>query len=401
MKQIVAAVAACLLCATSSFAQPFPGNVIKIGIMNDQSGPYSDNCGPGSVTAARLAIADHNGAVNGTKIELVIADDQNKPDVGLAQATRWVDDEGVDAILGCSATSIALAVSDVMKARKKPYMLVGTASAALTNDRCSPMNTQWVQDTYALPKAIVRSLLSQGLDSWYFITVDYVFGKDWQADATRFIEAGGGKVLGSVLHPLNTTDFSSFLLRAQASKAKAIALANSGSDFANAMKQAGEFGIVEGGQRMAPLGLLMNAAHSIGLKALGNVSLTTIFYWDRDEETRTFTKRYRAAFNDRYPNEFQASTYSAINHYLKAVEAAGTDDGAAVQAKMKALPIDDFELKGVKIRADGQVMRPVLSARIKTPEESKYPYDYYQVTGTLPPEDIFRPAAESACPLMK
>ena len=387
--------------AAAASAQGISGDVIKIGVMNDQAGPYSDNCGPGSVAAARLAVQDAGGAINGKKIEILVADDQNKPDVGVAAALRWLDAEGVDAIVGCSATSIALAVSDIMKQRSKPYMLVGTASSALTNDRCSPMTTQWMQDTYALPKAVVKSLLGQKLDTWYFITVDYAFGKDWQADTTRFIEQGGGKVIGSVLHPLNANDFSSFLLRAQSSKAKVIALANSGSDFANVIKQAGEFGIAESGQKVAPLGLYINATHGIGLKSLQNVNMTTPFYWDRTDESRAFTKRFRAAFNDRTPNEAQATTYSAVTHYLKAVAATGTDDGPAVMAKMKETPINDFDMKNVKIRADGQVMRPLYAARIKTPAQSKYPYDYYEVTGTVAPEDVFRPVAESTCPLIK
>ena len=249
-----------------------------------------------------------------------------------------MDNEGVDAIVGCSASSIALAVHDIMKERKKPYMLAGTASSAFTNEKCSPMTTQWVQDTYALPRATVKSLLAQGQDTWFFITVDYAFGKAWQADTTKFIEQGGGKVLGSVLHPLNSTDFSSFLLRAQSSKAKVIALANSGSDFANVMKQAQEFGISEGGQKLAPLGLFINATHGIGLQVLQDVRLTTPFYWDRTDETRAFAKRYQAAFNGRMPNEAQASTYSAVSHYLKAVAAAGTDEGDAVMPRCARSP---------------------------------------------------------------
>ncbi|MDO6965074.1 branched-chain amino acid transport system substrate-binding protein [Rhizobium alvei] len=377
------------------------GDVIRIGVMNDQSGPYADNCGPGSVAAAKLAVEDAGGEIDGKKIEIVIADDQNKPDVGVAAAMKWVDEEGVDTIVGCSASSIALAVQDIMKDRKKPYMLAGTASSAFTNDKCTPMTTQWVQDTYALPKATVKSLLSQGLDTWYFVTVDYAFGKAWQTDATKFIEQGGGKVLGSVLHPLNSSDFSSFLLQAQASGAKVIALANSGADFANAMKQAQEFGIAEGGQKMAPLGLFLNQTHGIGLDILQDVRLSTPFYWDRDDETRAFAKRFMAAFNDRAPNEAQAGTYSAVNHYLKAVKAAGTDDGEAVMAKMRETPINDFEMKDISIRADGQVMRPLLSARIKKPDESKYPYDYYEITGTVTAEDAWRPASESACEALK
>ena len=377
------------------------GDVIKIGIMNDQSGPYADNCGPGSVAAAKLAIEDAGGAVDGKKIELVVADDQNKPDVGVAAAMKWVDQEGVDTIVGCSASSIALAVSDIMKDRKKPYMLAGTASSAFTNDKCSPMTTQWVLDTYSLPKATAKSLVGAGLTTWFFVTVDYAFGKAWQADTTKFIEAAGGKVVGSVLHPLNSTDFSSFLLQAQSSGAKVVAFANSGADFANAIKQAQEFGLAEGGQSLVPLGLMLNQTHGIGLQILQNVKLSTPFYWDANDETRAFAKRFMAAFNNRAPNEAQAGTYSAIKHYLEAVKAAGSDDGDAVMAKMKAAPINDFEMKDVKIREDGQVMRPLYSARIKMPSESKGPYDYYEITGTIAAEDAWRPAAESACAALK
>jgi len=389
------------MASTLANAQGVSENVIRIGVMNDQSGPYADNCGPGSVAAAKLAVEDAGGAVNGKKIEIVVADDQNKPDVGAATAQKWVDNDGVDTIVGCSASSIALAVNDIMKARKKPYMLVGTASSAFTNEKCSPMTTQWVQDTYALPRATVKSLLAQGQDTWYFITVDYAFGKAWQEDSTRFIEQGGGKVLGSVLHPLNSSDFSSFLLRAQASKAKVIALANSGSDFATVIKQAQEFGIPQGGQTLAPLGLFINATHGIGLNVLHGVRLTTPFYWDRTDETRVFAKRYQAAFNGRMPNEAQASTYSAVHHYLKAVAAADSDDGDAVMAKMRQLPINDFEMKDVPIRIDGQVMRPLYAARIKEPAESKYPYDYYQIVATIAAADAWRPASESVCGLLK
>ena len=388
------------LAALPVLAQGISGEVIRIGVMNDQTGPYSDNCGPGSVAAARLAVSDFGGAINGKKIELVVADDQNKPDIGVAIALRWLDNEGVDAIVGCSASSIALGVQDLMKSRKKPYLLAGTAASVFTNEKCSSMTTQWAMDTYALPKATVKSLLAQGLDTWFFVTVDYAFGKAWQADTTNFIKAGGGKVVGSVLHPLNSSDFSSFLLTAQASGAKIIALANSGSDFANAIKQAQEFGITEK-QQLAPLGLLLNQTHGIGLQSLQNVRLTTPFYWDMTDETRGFAKRYQASFNGRIPNEAQASTYSAVTHYLKAVAATQTDEGEAVMRQMKNTPINDFEMQNVSIRADGQVMRPLYAARIKAPAESKYPYDYYEITATISAEDAWRPALESSCELLK
>ena len=405
--QAFKATSAALLAATMlsapihAYAAGISGDVIKIGIMNDQSGPYADNCGPGSVAAAKLAIEDAGSAVDGKKIELVVADDQNKPDVGVAAAMKWVDKEGVDTIVGCSASSIALAVSDIMKERKKPYMLAGTASSAFTNDKCSPMTTQWVMDTYSLPKATANSLVKDGLKTWFFVTVDYAFGKAWQADTTKFIEAAGGKVVGSVLHPLNSSDFSSFLLQAQASGAKVVAFANSGSDFANGIKQAQEFGLAEGGQTLVPLGLFLNQTHGIGLQILKNVKLSTPFYWDANDETRAFAKRFMAAFNNRAPNEAQAGTYSAIKHYLEAVKATGSDDGDAIMAKMKEMPINDFEMKNVKIRDDGQVMRPLYSARIKTPEQSKGAYDYYEITGTIAPEDAWRPASESACAALK
>jgi branched-chain amino acid transport system substrate-binding protein len=382
-------------------AQGISGDVVKIGIMNDQSGPYADNCGPGSVVAAKLAVEDAGGAINGKKIEIVVADDQNKPDVGAATAAKWIDREGVDAIVGCSASSIAVAVHEMMADRKKPYLLAGTASSVFTNEKCTPMTTQWMADTYALPRAVVSSLISQGHDTWYFVTVDYTFGKTWQADAASFIEKAGGKVVGSVLHPLNTTDFSSYLLQAQSSKAKVIALAHAGADLGNSIKQAAEFGIQKRGQILAPLGMFINNAHAIGLADLADVRVTTVAYWDRNDETRAFTKRYRAAFNGRFPNEAQATTYSAVAHYLKAVKAAGTDDGAAVQAKMRELPVDDFDMKGVKIRADGQVMRPLYSVRVKKPAESKGEYDYYEVVKTVAPEDAWRPVADSACSLLK
>ncbi|MBW8640700.1 ABC transporter substrate-binding protein [Hoeflea sp. WL0058] len=377
------------------------GDVIKIGIMNDQSGPYADNCGPGAVAAAKLAVEDAGGEVNGKKIEIVVADDQNKPDVGAAVALKWLDEEGVDAIVSCSASSIASAVHDMMAERKKPLMLSGTASSFFTNDRCSPMTTQWVVDTYALPRATVNALLGEGIDSYYFITVDYAFGKAWEADATTFIKDGGGEVVGSVLHPLGSNDFSSYLLRAQSSGAKAIALANAGGDLANTMKQASEFGVGTDGQLLVPLGMFINNAHGIGLPVLQNVRLTTAFYWDMDDETRAFTKRYQDAFNGRFPNAPQAGTYSAVAHYLKAAKAADSDDGEAVMQKMKEIPINDFSMKDVSIRDDGQVMRPLYAARIKQPDESKGEYDYYDIISEIAPEDAWRPAADSQCALLK
>lgn len=392
--------ASTVLVPAGASAQEISGDVIKIGIMNDQSGPYADNCGPGAVVAANLAVEDAGGAIDGKKIEIVVADDQNKPDVGAATALKWLDQEGVDAIVGCSASSIAAAVADMMKERNKPYLLAGTAASFFTNEQCTPMNTWWVQDTYAMAKTTIRSLLDQGFKTFYFITVDYTFGTVWQADAEKFIEAGGGEVVGSVLHPLNSTDFSSYLLQAQASGADVIVLANAGADLGNTIKQAAEFGIVEAGQVVAPLGMFINNVHSIGLDSVKDVRITTHFYWDRTDETRAFTERYREKFNDRFPNEAQGSTYSAVNHYLKAVAAAGTDEGEAVVAKMKELPVNDFAMKDVQIRADGQVMQPVYAVRIKGPDESQGPYDYYEIMGEIAPDQAWRAPEDSACSLL-
>lgn len=376
-------------------------NVIKIGVMNDQSGPYADNCGAGSVASVKLAIEDHGGSVNGTPVEVLIADDQNKPDIGVAQALKWVESEGVDAIVGCSASSIALAVQDVMKENEKPYLIAGTASSDTTNAKCSPFGTNWAYDTYTLAKGSVMAQLEQGLDTWYFITVDYTFGKQWQDDATRFIEDNGGTVMGSVLHPLGATDFSSQLLQAQASGAKVIGIANAGSDLANVIKQAREFGIAESGQKLAPLGMQVNNVHGIGLEAMQGLIASAPAYWDENDETRAYTERYTAMLgSDRKPNESQTVTYSAVNHYLKAVEAAGSDAGPEVMAAMREMPVNDVFTHDATIREDGVVLRDMLQVQVKTPEESQYPWDYYKILGTLPAEDVWRPLSESECSLV-
>jgi branched-chain amino acid transport system substrate-binding protein len=393
--------ASSLLATRTASAEDAVGGVLRIGIMADQSGPYADNGGPGSAEAARMAIEDAGGQVLGRKIELLVADDQNKPDVGVSLARKWLDQDGVEAIAGGSASSIALAVQQLMAQRKKPYMLAGTASSSLTNEACSPFGTQWVLDTYSLPKATAKSLVAAGDDTWFFITVDYTFGKQWQADTTQFIQDAGGKVVGSVLHPLNAPDFSSYLLTAQASGAKVIALANSGADFANAVKQAQEFGIGQGAQKIAPLGVLINQIDGIGLASAKGLKIVTPFYWDMNDETRAFAARFKKRFHDRVPNEAMAGTYSAITHYLKAVAAAGTIDGEVVNAKMREMPIDDFEMKNVSIRADGQVMRPMYTATIKSPDQSKYASDDYVITGSVAADQVWRPAAQSKCPLLK
>ncbi|SMH42029.1 ABC transporter substrate-binding protein [Mesorhizobium australicum] len=382
-------------------ADPFSDNVIRIGLINDQSGIYSDTGGPGSVEAARMAIEDFGGEIDGKKIELVVADDQSKPDIGASIVQRWIDKDGVDVIAGGSLSSIAIAIQKITTDNKKPYLIAGPASSGLTNENCTAMSTQWVLDTYALARGIIRSMVADGNDTYYFVTVDYTFGKQSQADATKFIEEAGGKVVGSVLHPLNTNDLSSYLLQAQASGAKVIVLANAGSDFANAMKQSQEFGIQAGGQKVVALGLQINQTHGIGIEAAQGMSLVTPFYWGMNDQTRAFAERFKKRFRDRVPNETMAGFYSAITHYLKAVKEAGTDEGEAVVAKMHEMPVNDFEMSNVKIRADGQVMRPMYSVTVKAPNDVKEPYDYYTVGSVIPAEDLWRPASQSACPLMK
>ena len=391
---------ACTALTATQAAADFSDGVIRIGVMNDQSGPYADNCGTGSVTSVKLAIEDHGGAINGTPIEVVIADDQNKPDIGVAQAMKWVEQEGVDMVVGCSASSIALAVQDIMREHEKPYLVAGSATTETTNSKCSPMTTNWAFNTYTLAKGSVQAQLDQGLDTWYFITVDYTFGKAWQADATRFIEEAGGKVLGSTLHPLGASDFSSQLLQAQASGAKVIGIANAGGDLANVLKQAKEFGIAEAGQHIAPLGLQVNNVHAIGLQATQGLVVSAPAYWAMNDDTRAFTKRYSAAFDGRIPNESQLVTYSAANHYLKALEATGSDAGKDVMASMRATPINDMISENVSIRADGVVYRPMLSVKVKTPAESSGSWDYYQVQGWLNPDQIWPPLSESQCALV-
>jgi branched-chain amino acid transport system substrate-binding protein len=392
---------ACTALTTNMAMADFSDDVIRIGIMNDQSGPYADNCGPGSVTSARLAVEDHGGAVNGTPVEIVIADDQNKPDIGVAQALKWIEEDGVDAIVGCSASSIALAVADIMGEQDKPYLIAGTATTETTNSQCNDMTTNWAFNTYTLAKGSVQSQLDKGLDSWYFITVDYTFGKSWQEDATRFIEEAGGEVLGSTLHPLGATDFSSQLLQAQASGAKVIGIANAGSDLANVLKQAREFGIADAGQTLAPLGLQVNNVHAIGLQATQNLVVSAPAYWAMNDETKAFTERYGAAFDDRYPNESQLVTYSAVNHLLKAMESTGSDDGEAVMAEMRATPINDMISDGVSIRADGAVYRPMLKVRVKEPGESTGEWDYYEVQGWIDAADVWPPLENSECPMVE
>ncbi|GKS83987.1 ABC transporter substrate-binding protein [Acidovorax sp. SUPP1855] len=396
----LALAALALACGAAAHAQ-ISDDVVRIGVMADQTGPYSGNGGPGSTLAVRMAAEDFGGAVLGKPVEVVVADDQNKPDVGLNIARKWLDTEKVDTIVGGSASSIALGISSLLKERKKPYLIAGTVSAELTNKSCSPMNFQFLTDTYALPKAGVQSLMKQGIKSFYFITVDYAFGQAYQDDATRFIQAAGGKVVGSVKHPLGATDFSSYLLQAQSSGAQAIVILNAGLDLSNALKQAAEYKITRGGQVVTVFGMTINSVSAMGLDVAQGLQLTLPFYWDRDEASRAWAKRFMARNKGVVPTYIHAGAYSAAWHYLQAVKAAGTDDGAKVAAKMRELPINDFFSKDVKIREDGQALRTVYAIQVKKPSDSKGPNDFYTVRGEIPPEQTWRPLSESSCDYIK
>ncbi|MDD0838207.1 ABC transporter substrate-binding protein [Curvibacter sp. HBC61] len=389
------------LAAGAAHAQ-ISDDVVRIGVMNDASGPYSGAGGLGSVLAARMAIEDFGGKVNGKTIELVSVDDQNKPDVGLAAARKWIDTDKVDTIVGGSASSIALGVQNFMKEKQKPYLIAGSISSDFTGKACSPMSIQFLNDSYAMPKAGVQLLINRGIKDFYFITVDYAFGAAMQAEATRFIQAAGGKVVGSVKHPLGATDFSSYLLQAQSSGAKGIVILNAGLDLSNSLKQAAEFRITRGGQTLSVFGMTINSVTAMGLDVAQGLNITVPFYWDQNDATRAWSKKFMERSSGGVPPTFtNAGVYSAVTHYLKAVKETGTDAGPAVMAKMKATRVNDFMTQNAPIREDGQVMRAVYPVEVKAPSESKYKYDFYKVGAAIPAEQIFRPLAEGGCDFVK
>jgi len=394
-------VATALALAGGAAMAQISDDVVRIGVMGDLSGPYSGNGGPGSVLAARMAIEDFGGKVNGKNIDLVTVDDQNKPDVGLNAARKWLDTDKVDTIVGGSASSIAFGVQTLMKEKQKPYLIAGTVSADLTGKTCSPMGIQFLVDTYSLPKAGVQLMVNKGIKDFYFITVDYAFGAALQAEATKFVQAAGGRVVGSVKHPLGATDFSSYLLQAQSSGAKGIVILNAGADLSNSLKQAAEFRLTRGGQTLSVFGMTINSVTAMGLDVAQGLNITVPFYWDQDADTRAWSKRFMERNNGVVPTYIQAGVYSAVNHYLKSVKDAGTDDGPKVMAKMKATRVNDFMTKNAAIREDGQVMRSVYPIEVKTPAESKAKYDYYKVGAAIPGDQIFRPLAEGGCDFIK
>ncbi|MBS0220757.1 MAG: ABC transporter substrate-binding protein [Proteobacteria bacterium] len=371
---------------------------LKIGVLAGLSGVYAD-VAQGQVEAMQLAVDDVGGKVLGRPIEIVSADHQNKPDVAAGIARRWYD-EGVKMISGLDTSSVGLAVRKVAQEKGQIDLNVGSASADLTGPACSATGAHWVYDTYALAHVSGNAIVKDGGDTWFFITADYAFGKSMEDETTKIVQAAGGKVLGGVKHPLSTQDFSSYILQAQASKAKIVGLANAGMDTVNAIKQAAEFGLVKGGQRMTALIVFESDVQSLGLPVAQGLVLTTAFYWDLNDETRAWTKRFRAK-KDKLPNLTTAGVYSATLHYLKAMQAAGTDDPKAVMAKMREMPVNDMMTKNGKLREDGRLVRDMYLFQVKSPAESKGKDDIYKLIATVPGDQAYRPLKDGHCPLIK
>jgi branched-chain amino acid transport system substrate-binding protein len=386
---------------TSALAQD---KTAKIGVLNDMSSLYADIGGPNAVVAIKMAVEDSGLPAKGWKIDVLSGDHQNKPDVGVNIARQWIDTEKVDAISDTPNSGVALAVSNLVKEKNAILLNSGAATADLTGKACTPNTISYTYDTYMLANGTGKALTKAGGDSWFFLTADYAFGAALERDTSAVVTANGGKVLGGVKHPLNTSDFSSFLLQAQASKAKVVGLANAGGDTTNAIKQASEFGIVAGGQKLAALLLFVNDVHALGLKTAQGLTFTESFYWDLNDQTRAWSKRFQEKVsNHAMPSMTQAGNYAAVLHYLKALEALGGNphDGAKVVAKMKEIPTDDPLFGKGPLRIDGRRIIPAYLFEVKKPEESKYPWDYYKLVATISPEDAAKPLEASECPLVK
>jgi branched-chain amino acid transport system substrate-binding protein len=387
--------------AAPAFAQD---KTVKIGVLNDMSSLYADIGGPNSVVAVKMAVEDSGLPAKGWKIQVVSGDHQNKPDVGVNIARQWIDLDKIDAIVDTPTSSVALAVSNLVKEKNAIMINSGGASADISGKACTPNTLSVTYDTYMLATGTGKALTKAGGDSWFFLTADYAFGYALERDTSAVIAANGGKVLGGVKHPLNTSDFSSFLLQAQASKAKVVGLANAGGDTTNAIKQASEFGIVAGGQKLAALLLFINDVHALGLKTAQGLTFTESFYWDMNDNTRAWSKRFqKLSPKGTMPSMTVAGNYSGVLHYLKTLETMGgnSHDGAKIVAKMKELPTDDILFGKGTIRIDGRKLVPAYLFEVKKPEESKYPWDYYKLIATIPAEEAARPLSESECPLVK
>ncbi|MFM8575444.1 MAG: ABC transporter substrate-binding protein [Limnohabitans sp.] len=403
MKRKLLSIAAAAACAWGGAAQAqISDGVVKIGVLNDMSGLYSDITGPGSVLAARMAVEDYMKASGSRlKVEIASADHQNKPDVGSNIARQWFDTDKVDMIADVPTSSVGLAVAKIASDKGKLLVNSGSATADLTGKACNANTIHWAYDTWMLANGTGKAIVKSGGNTWFFLTADYAFGHALERDTEAVVNANGGRVVGKVRTPFPTQDFSSFLLQAQASRAKIIGLANAGGDTTNSIKQAAEFGITRGGQNLAGLLVFLPDVHSLGLNIAQGLMLTETFYWDLNDQTRAWSRRFAAANNGKMPSMVQAGVYSSVLHYLKAVDAAKTDDGTKVAAKMKELPTDDPLFGKGSVRPDGRKIHPAYLFEVKKPGESKGPYDYYKLVATIPANEAFRPLAESECPLVK
>jgi branched-chain amino acid transport system substrate-binding protein len=375
------------------------GNAVRIGVLNDQSGLYADLSGQGSVLAARMAVEDFGGEVLGAPIDILSADHQNSPDIGSSVARQWIDVSGVDVIVDVPTSSVALAVQEITREASRVFLISGAATTDLTGPACSPTSVHWTYDTYALAVGTGQAVVEEGGDSWFFITADYAFGHSLEENTARVVEENGGTVLGTIRHPLATADFSSYLLQAQGSGARIIGLANAGTDTTNAIQQANEFGIVQAGQQLAGLLLFISDIDALGLEVAQGLVLTTGFYWDMDDETREWSQR----FFDRHgamPTMVHAGVYSSVMHYLRAIEAAGTDEAQAVVAQMKETPVEDFFARNGTIRPDGRMVHDMYLVEVKSPDESTGRWDYYTILRTIPGDQAYMPMAEGGCPLV-
>jgi branched-chain amino acid transport system substrate-binding protein len=390
---------AAALTTTAANAQ-ISDDVVKIGVLTDMSSLYADATGKGSLAAVEMAVADYGGKVKGKPVVVTSADHQNKPDVGVGIARNWYDNEKVDAIFDVPTSSVALPVSALTREKNKININSGGGSSDITGVACSPNTVHWTYDTYALSNVAGKAMVKRGEDTWFFVTADYAFGMALERDAANVVKESGGKVLGDVRHPLNSSDFSSFLLQAQASKAKVVALANAGGDTTNALKQASEFGLAKGGQKMIALLQEITDTHSLGAKETQGLIVTDAFYWDMNDETRAFSKRFNENVGH-MPTMIQAGLYSATMHYLKAIEAIGTDEAPKVMAQMRATPVNDFFAKNGKIRIDGRMVHDMYLFEVKSPAESKGEWDLYKLLATVPGDEAFRPLDKGGCPLVK
>ena len=399
MKKSALALAAALACWTGAQAQGISGDAVKIAVLSDMSSLYADTAGKGSVEAARMAIEDFGGTVLGKKIELLSADHQNKADVAATRARQWFDNDGVDMVMNMNNSSVAIAVNGLARERGKVIMNTGAVSTALTNEHCGPTLVHYTYDTYAMTNAAVKGVLAQGKKDWFIISVDYAAGKAMASTATEFVEAGGGKIVGQVAHPLNASDFSSYVAQAQASKAEVVTLANATNDTVNTIKAAYDFGLTKN-QVLVPQLMFINDVHGLGLKYSQGMTFTTAFYWDRTPESRAWAQRYFARMK-KMPSMVQAGDYSAVTTYLQAIQAAGTDDGPAVAAQLKKMKINDAFSQNGYVREDGRMVHDMYVVQVKKPEESKAPWDYYKVVSTIPGDQAFRPLSKSTCSLVK